>query len=460
MTRTENLGARRWALAGVALGVFCVQLDSFALNLALPRIGRDLAASAGDLQWTVSAYLLSVGTLMLGAGRMGDLLGRRRVLVLGLSLFGAASLLCALATSLPALVAARVVQGVGGAVTMPVGLALLTTVFPAERRGRAIGAALGGGGVATVVGPSVGGVLAEASSWRALFLITALISALAVVAVRRGPDSRDPSASGVDVLGLVSVTAALAVLSVLVDRGPVWGWTSATTTGALVLFLALLALFVRHERRTRNPLLDLALLRNGPYVGLTAAGAVANAATVVFLFAVPLSLQSRWDLSSAASGLAFLGPAALMALAGPAAGRIPPGRAVPTMATCLACAGFSLGSASLADELPSYLLAITASGAALGLANALTLVATQSVVRPERAGEASGLTKTAITLAGGLGVMLSTSAGTPASGTDGDPLPTAGVLCLTSALLLALWSSLRLRPTRRGGGAGGVGRGT
>ncbi|WP_229925281.1 MFS transporter [Streptomyces longispororuber] len=131
--------ARRWALSAVAVGVFCVQLDSFSLNLARSRIGRDLYATEDALEWVISAYLPSTGTLMLGAGRLGHPFGRRRLLVAGLVLFGAASLVCALAPPLPVLVGARVAQGGGATLLMPVGLSLLTNVYPSPLRGRATG---------------------------------------------------------------------------------------------------------------------------------------------------------------------------------------------------------------------------------------------------------------------------------------------------------------------------------
>ncbi|WP_338320526.1 MFS transporter, partial [Streptomyces lonarensis] len=130
---------QRWALLAVCTGVFCIQLDAFGLVLALPEIGRDLHADAAGPPWVISAYLLATGALMLGAGRCGDLLGRRRLLLAGFAVFGAASVACALAPALPFLVGARVVQGAGAAMIMPVGLSLLTAVHPDELRGRAIG---------------------------------------------------------------------------------------------------------------------------------------------------------------------------------------------------------------------------------------------------------------------------------------------------------------------------------
>ncbi len=441
MTASSTPFGGRPALVAVSLGVFCVQLDAFALNLALPRIGRGLEVSGGDLQWVVSAYLLSAGTLMLGAGRLGDLLGRRRSLVAGLVLFGTASLACALAPTLAALVAARVLQGAGGALIMPVGLALLTNVFPPGLRGRATGCALGVAGVATACGPFVGGALTQAVSWRAVFWINVPLAALAAVWAYRAPESRDTStAAGLDWPGLISGTAASAAMVVFVDRGQVWGWMSGGSTAVLGLATVLLVAFVSAERRASNPLVKLVLFRNGPYVALTAAGAVANAATVVFLFVVPLSLQGPWELPAGAAGVAFLVPASVMAAAGPVAGRVRPSRAVVVMAVCLGAGAAALYAVPSAVTLPAYLLAITACGAALGLANALTLTATQAVIRPERAGEASGVTKTVITVTGGLGVMLA-GAAEPTVGpvsTADTTLAVAGTGCLVACLTLAI----------------------
>ncbi|GDY59199.1 hypothetical protein SVIO_098220 [Streptomyces violaceusniger] len=333
MTTASGGSGRRWALAAVAATVFCVQLDAFALNLALPGIGRDLGAAGGGLRWVVSGYLLAAGSLMAGAGRLGDLYGRRRSLTAGLAVFGGASLVCALTPSLPVLVAARVVQGAGGAVAMPVGLALLTNACPPGARARVMGRALGIGGVATVCGPYVGGVLTEAVSWRAVFWLNVPVALVAGVCAARAGESRDTTAPpSVDVAGLVTATGALAALAFLVDRGPLWGWSSGRSAAALALAVALGFAFVRHERGVANPLVDLVLFGNRPFVALTAAGAAANAATVVVLFAAPLALQGPWGLSAPRAGAAFLAPAAAMALAGPVAGRIRTADAVRVMA--------------------------------------------------------------------------------------------------------------------------------
>ncbi|GDY47902.1 hypothetical protein SANT12839_087840 [Streptomyces antimycoticus] len=423
--------------------MFCVQLDAFALNLALPGIGRDLGAAGGGLQWVVSGYLLAAGALMAGAGRLGDLYGRRRLLMAGLAVFGGASLVCALAPSLPVLVGARVVQGAGGAMAMPAGLALLTNACPPGSGARVMGRALGIGGVATVCGPYVGGVLTDAVSWRAVCWLNVPLALVAVGCAARAGESRDTTAPvSLDVAGLLTATGALAAVAVLVDRGPLWGWASGSSAVALALAVGLGAVFVRHERAAAHPLVDLALFGNRPFVALTAAGAAANAATVVVLFAVPLALQGPWRLSAAGAGAAFLAPAAAMALAGPVAGRIRTADAVRAMAGALVLGAAALGAAAAAPTLPVFLVAVTGCGAALGVAGALTLIATQAVVRPERAGEASGVTKTVITTAAGLGVTLSGPAadahGTATAAAVDAALMAAGGCCLAGAALLVL----------------------
>ncbi|MEU8724354.1 MFS transporter [Streptomyces antimycoticus] len=443
MTTASGGSAGRWASAAVSSTVFCVQLDAFALNLALPGIGRDLGAAGGGLQWVVSGYLLAAGALMAGAGRLGDLYGRRRLLMAGLAVFGGASLVCALAPSLPVLVGARVAQGAGGAMAMPAGLALLTNACPPGSRARVMGRALGIGGVATVCGPYVGGVLTEAVSWRAVCWLNVPLALVAVVCAARAGESRDTTApASVDVAGLVTATGALAAVAVLVDRGPLWGWASGPSAVALALAVGLGAVFVRHERAAAHPLVDLTLFGNRPFVALTAAGAAANAATVVVLFAVPLALQGPWRLSAAGAGAAFVAPAAAMALAGPVAGRIRTADAVRAMAGALVLGAAALGAAAAAPSLPVFLVAVTGCGAALGVAGALTLIATQAVVRPERAGEASGVTKTVITTAAGLGVAMSGPAadahGTATAAAVDTALMAAGGCCLAGTVLLVL----------------------
>ncbi|MEU4846196.1 MFS transporter [Streptomyces gilvosporeus] len=421
--------ARNPALLAVALGAFCVQLDSFALNLVLPVIRTALRGSPAATPWIVSGYLLAAGALMPVAGRLGDLYGRRRMLLLGLGLFGGSAAWCALAPSVPVLVAARVVQGAGGALIMPVGLALLTNAFPPQCRRWAIGRALGLAGLGMVGGPFLGGALAQGASWRAVFWLTIPLAAAAALCARRATESRDSAATGhpLDAGGAVTATAAPACLALWLQRPADWGWAA----GALLLG----AVLVRVECRCRAPLVDLGLFRNRPYVALTAAGAVANSATVALLYAVPLTLQQAPGRSPLGTGVACLAPAAALALGGPLAGRVPPAAAVPVMAGCLGIAAPALLAVGCATGPTALLVAATAAASALGAAGGLALTGTQAVVRPGRAGEASGVTKSVMTVTAGVGLTLS---GTPAAPGAHPSLLLPAALCLTAAPAVAL----------------------
>ncbi|MCB5907689.1 MFS transporter [Streptomyces pinistramenti] len=425
--------APRWTWTAVAIGAFCVQLDAFALNLALPVIRRGLPGPQAAAPWVIGGYLLAAGALMPVAGRLGDLYGRRRVLAVGLALFGAAAAGCALAPSLPLLVAARVVQGAGGALIMPAGLALLTCAFPGGHGRRMTGRALGLAGLATACGPFVGGVLAQSVSWRAVFWLTVVPTVAAACCTRRATESRDSAAARtLDTTGAAAVTGLCACLALSVAGAAPWAWAGGAA--------ALGAVFVRAERRSPAPLVDLALFRNRRYVRLTAAGALANTATVALLYVIPLTLQHAYGLSPQSAGLAFLAPAAALAAGGPAAGRVRPAASVPVMALCLAAAAVALWATPQGGPhgapLAALLLASTAAAAALGVAGALALTGTQAVVRPQRAGEASGVTKAVLTVTAGLGLTL--------TGTGSHPslhLPAAA--CLLAAAALAASSARR-----------------
>ncbi|WP_246655305.1 MFS transporter [Streptomyces decoyicus] len=434
----------RWALAAVATGAFCVQLDSFALAPALPAVRDALHGSATATPWVVSGYLLAAGSLMPVAGRLGDLYGRRRMLILGLSLFAVTAVLCALAPSLPLLVAARVGQGAGCALIMPVGLALLTNACPPGCARRVTGRALGLAGLATVCGPLLGGMLAQSVSWRAVFWLTVPLALAAALCARRAAESRAPAGPSLDAAGAVTATGVLACLARWLEDTAAWGWVA----GAALLG----ALFVRAERRSPAPLVDLALFRNRPYVALTVAGAVANSAIVTLLYVVPVMLQRTQGWSGPAAGVAFLAPAAALAAGGPTAGRVRPAAAVPVMALCLAAAAVALGACEHATDTSALLPAATGAAAPLGVAGGLALTGTQAVVRRERAGEASGVTKAVMTATAGVGLALAGTATTRSGG--GRPslaLPAAACLVTAAALVLVRGRGRRQPERRRRG---------
>ncbi|MER6076421.1 MFS transporter [Streptomyces sp. NPDC001817] len=429
--------------------MFCVQLDFFALNPALPRLARSMDVPTVSLQWAISGYVLAAGALMVAAGRLGDLLGHRRMLMAGVGLFGLASLLCAFSSSAPELVGFRVLQGAGAAVIMPVGIALLTSVLPEQRRGHAIGLAFAVAGIGTAVGPFVGGILTQWAGWRWVFLVNVPVAIAAVIMTGRVPTPRGRRmAAGVDWPGLVFVTSAIAALSVAVDRSSAWGWAAPRTLGVLAAGGVLMGAFLATEVRVRHPLVSLDLFGNRQYVVITLTGTVANTASLVYIFVSTLYLQENRGLSPLTAGTVFLAPAIATAAAGPLAGRLsqrhPP---LKIMAAATAASGLTLLALTVAtNSLPLYVLLLGTAGGTLGLATRLTIIASQAVIPPERAGEASGVTLTAMTTLGGIGMALASST-LPRHGTPTTPelaLPliiVAGACLLTASALLATGST-------------------
>ncbi len=402
-----------WVLIAASLALFCVQLDFFALLLALPPMAADLDVSDTDLQWAVSSYMLALGALFIFGGRIGDIFGRRRALVSGCVLFGAASLACGFAPSPDFLVAARVLQGVGAALIYPSAIGVLSNAFPEERRAWAIGMAYGLGAIGTAIGPFYGGAIAELVTWRLLFWAMAPIAlaaaALALAVVR---ESRDPAAPRrLDWPGLVTVSLGIAGLTMAVDGAESWGWDSPGTIACLVGGVVLLVAFFAIERRVENPLVDLRLFRNTPFVLIVSSGSVMNAAYAVALFLATLYLQNVRGLTPLVAGIIFLAPATMQALAGPISGRIA-GLAgpAPIMAGCSLVGGIALLAIAPVDAWPLYVPLFALVGLGLGLGWTYAGVGTQQVVRPERAGEAAGVQLTALVTIGGIAVAIAATA--------------------------------------------------
>ncbi|AKK30391.1 MFS transporter [Mycobacterium sp. EPa45] len=396
-------------MAAVSIALFCVQIDYFAVNLALPRIAADLDTTTTDLQWVISVYMLTLGAFMVPAGRIGDIFGRRRALLTGIAVFGVASVCCALAPSAVVLIAARAAQGIGAALIFPVSVSVLTNAYPAEQSSRAIGLAYGIAGLGNAAGPVVGGILTDTLGWRAVFwllvpfaLVSLILGALAI------PETFDHTVPRrLDLVGLALITTGVGLFTLTVDRAPSWGWTSVATIGAAVASLALLGVFVFAERRTRWPLLDLSLLSNARFVVLVAAGTVANIAYAVTVFLSTLNLQQVRGLSPLAAGLMFLGPSAGAALGGVISGRLATRHAPATvMGVGCTAAAVALAALAAAANPVLYVAALTACGFTMGLVYAFTTVATQTVVAPQRAGEAAGVTLTFLVTIAGVGVAV------------------------------------------------------
>jgi EmrB/QacA subfamily drug resistance transporter len=308
-------GAGRWLLTVAVAGSGMAFLDGTVVNVALPDIGRDFNASTSALQWILNGYLLTLASLILLGGSLGDRYGRRRVFVLGVGLFTVASLLCAVAPSAEFLIGARLLQGVGGALLTPGSLAIIEASFRPADRARAIGAWSGLGGVATAFGPLLGGYLIGAVSWRAIFLINLPIGIfVAWAATEHVPETRDPGASGqIDLRGAVLAALGLAGTTYALIEAPGQGASAAILVTGIGGLLALAAFFVG-ERTSPNPMLPLEIFSSRQFSAANAVTFVVYAALSGFFFLLVSFLQISMGYTPIEAGAASL-PVTLLMLA-------------------------------------------------------------------------------------------------------------------------------------------------
>jgi EmrB/QacA subfamily drug resistance transporter len=320
--------AGRWLLAVTVAGSGMAFLDGTVVNVALPDIGKDLNASTSALQWILNAYLLTLASLILLGGSLGDRLGRRRIFQAGVALFTLASIGCAAAPTVELLIVARLVQGVGGALLTPGSLAIIQASFRPDDRARAIGAWSGLGGVATAFGPLLGGWLIAAISWRAIFLINLPIGVFVFWAAgRHVPESSDPTATGkLDLAGAALAAIGLGGTTYALIEAPE-GMTTAVVATAVIGVAALIGFFVQ-ERRSDNPMLPLSIFRSRQFSAANAVTFVVYAALGVVFFLLVSFLQISLGYTPIEAGAATLPITALMlvgsARAGAMAQRIGP----------------------------------------------------------------------------------------------------------------------------------------
>jgi EmrB/QacA subfamily drug resistance transporter len=399
---------RWWILGGAATGLFILMLDSTTLPLALSSIRLELGASSSGLQWVQNAYLLTLAALVITLGRLGDMLGRKRVFQLGVVAFTAGAVLSATAGSVEQLVGGRVVQGVGAAALLSLSLAIATLAFPPEERPRAVGIWAAVSAAALAIGPLVGGVAVEIGSWRLIFWLFVPLAVLALVIMGvSAEESRDETAEKrVDVPGVVTATLGLTAVVLALVQGKQWGWDSASTLGVLAGGLVLLICFWVVEHHVRQPIMDFHLFRSGSYFGATAAAFALVGSFWALMFYLPQYVELVLGYSTVVSGLLVLPVTAPMVAISPFSARLT-GRAGArdVMTVGMACATAGMVAVTRVDGDTGYLEILPGLilfGIALGLVFATMSTAAMAALPPEKAGIASGVLAMTRTLAGAL----------------------------------------------------------
>ncbi|WP_067933593.1 MFS transporter [Alicyclobacillus kakegawensis] len=402
-------GHKWWALAAVCFGLFMALLDVTIVNVALPTIQRDLTAPFDDLEWVVNAYTLVFAVALVTCGRLGDIFGRKRVFMCGLAVFSLGSLLCALSGDIhlfglshsAMLIAARAVQGLGGSAMAPLSLAIISATFHGRERGTAIGIWGGVSGLATAIGPLVGGVLVEKVNWQSIFWINVPIGvvgiALSLWAISESRDERAPRS--IDLYGLVTVTVFLfcLVLAFILVNHPDKGWTSPYILTLFGIALVALVAFVVGELLLKHPMLDPRLFKNPSFTGAAIAGFTLSAGFYALFFFLTMFFQNRLSFSALDTGLRFLPMSGLVFVGAPLAGRLTDkigpkwvlatGMGLLTVGVLLMT---RIGSVSTPSEWVWLLPAFIVAGVGNGVVNPPISAIAVGTVEPYRAGMASG----------------------------------------------------------------------
>jgi EmrB/QacA subfamily drug resistance transporter len=461
--------AGRWVLLATVLGSSMAMLDSTVVNVALPTIGRDLHASLAELQWTITGYTLSLAGLILLGGSLGDRVGRRRVFMIGVVWFALASALCGAAPTIFVLIGARVLQGIGGALLTPGSLAIIQASFAEDERPRAVGAWSGLGGVASAVGPLVGGWLVQAGGWRWVFLLNLpLAAAVLVVTTRHVPETRDPSARGrFDVSGAGMAALALA--------GITYALIEATEPGATVKVILAAAIgvaagagFVQVERRRTRvpdptpPMLPLDVFASRQFTAINVITFLVYGAFGGLLFLLVLQLQVVAGFSPVAAGAALLPITLLMLTLSARSGALAQ-RVGPRWLMTVGITGTAIGMALMSRIGPhaSYLSDVLPAVAVFGLGLSMTVAPLTATVlasaEVRHAGVASGVNNAVARAAGLVAVaalptvvgLTGASYHQPArfsAGFDRATIVSAVVLLIAAALAAVLVDNNVLRP--------------
>ena len=444
---SQSPNINRWrAFALLAVAFFMTVVDLTIVNVALPTIGRDLHFSETNLQWVVTAYALTFGGFLLLGGRAADLLGRRRILMLGLGLFTAASLAAALATGAGFMIGARAVQGIGAAIMLPAALSIVMNMFgEGAERNKALGiwGGLGAGGA--TVGVIAGGLLTRYAGWEYIFYLNVPIGAVALLlAPRIVPESRlETVRRRFDAAGALAGTGGLVLLVAAISQAPQYGWGATRTIGVLAGAVALLVAFLLIERRVTDPILPLSIFRLRTLAGANTAGLLLGASFYAFIFVGTLYMQQVLHYSALQAGLAWLAASLTsIALAGLSQALVTRGGTKIVMAAGMTMIGTG---AIWAAQVPvdGHFLANLAgpmivAGAGTAFAFIPISIAALAGVKEQQAGLASGLLNTSQQLGGAIGIAIASSVAASHTQTllhAGHAAPAA----LTGGFQQALW---------------------
>jgi EmrB/QacA subfamily drug resistance transporter len=389
----------RWTLILTSVSGFMVALDALVVVTALPSIQRDLHADLSTLEWTINAYTLAFAAGIVTAAALGDRFGRRRVFAYGMTLFTVASAACALAPTSTALIAARTVQGLGGAIVTPLALTLLADAFPVERRGMVVGIWGGITGLAVASGPLIGGAVTQGLDWHWIFWVNVPIGLVATLfSTIRLRESRGP-ATRLDPVGALLVTAAAVSMAWGLVRANASGWTSVEIVGTLSGGIALLVAFVLSERRAAAPMLPLALFRIRDFTAANAAGFLMFGAVFSAAFLMSQWFQLALGYSPLATGLRFLPwtatPVVVAPLAGALSDRIG-GRPLMAGGLFLQAGGLAWIAAHATTSVgyDALILPMLVAGIGISMAIPATPTVALGAVAPQDIGKASGVQNT------------------------------------------------------------------
>jgi EmrB/QacA subfamily drug resistance transporter len=388
-----------WTLTIVCVATFMLLLDITIVNVALPKIASSLHASFSDIQWVIDAYALTLAALLLTAGSLADLLGRRLMFAIGLGLFAFTSLLCAVSPSALFLIVARGAQGIGGAIMFATSLALLAQEFHGRERGTAFGIWGATIGASAAIGPLLGGVLTQGFGWPSIFLINVPVGiAAAALTMTKVAESRNPEGTRVDWIGTITFTAALFLLVFAITRGNSAGWGSSQIVLLLAASLVLLVIFTIAQIKQPQAMFDLSLFRNPTFDGAAIVAFALSASMFAMFLYLTLYLQTILGLSPLQTGLRFLPTTVVSFFVAAAAGSLAerfPVRILMSVGLVLVGGGLLLmRGLTVSSHWTALLAGLVAAGAGIGLINPALASTAIGVVPPQRSGMASGINST------------------------------------------------------------------